>query len=436
MLKLILVAIIATLMEYVKYLEAYSSVFDFPLKKDKRLYIIPVIASLLIQTLVVYKIDSTWITILIILMGAFIPLLCVKGDLLEKIIVYIIIICAISIIDMLGSFCISVVFGIELTEFFRDPAVSLLSSLTSLIVLSANTVSKHVRNKKNREHVKLTSSQYIVIGTGLFSSLLILSGIQSIMCGQEMTVTGQTAWFLGIASVSTMFIVMSIWQTITLNKAENYRQESKHYAEFMKLQESYIKSVVDNDKVVRSFRHDIHSHLTVIKEYSKEGNVGQIEKYLDSITENSGLYSSVKYSGNPAVDAILGDIIREAQKKNVQLQWEGKIPGDIKIEPYDLCTVVSNVLRNAMEGSEKLEEKDKRIITAKAYVYNGKLFLNVKNNTSGPIEIDSDNRIKTTKENTMLHGFGSNNVRKVVDKYNGSITYSYADNVFQVEILM
>lgn len=107
----------------------------------------------------------------------------------------------------------------------------------------------------------------------------------------------------------------------------------------MKLQESYIKAVIDNDKVVRSFRHDLHSHLTVIRKYSREGQNAQIDK-CDSIEENSGMYSSVKYSGNAAVDAILGDIIRDAEKSGVLLDWEGQIPNDIQIEPFDLCTVV------------------------------------------------------------------------------------------------
>lgn len=436
MLILIVVAITSTLMEYAKYALAYSSVFNFSFRKNMWRCILPVMISLLIQTLVVYRVDATWITILIILMGTFIPLLCVRGGLLEKFLSYVIIISAISIIDMLGSFLISVVFGIELTSFFTDPVISLLSSLTSLIVLSANAVIKRGTRKNNAEHTKLTVHQYIVIGTGLLSCLLILSGIQSMMVGDKMTAKGQAVWFMAIACVSTMFIVLSIWQTITLNRAENYRQESKHYAEFMKLQESYIKTVIDNDKVVRSFRHDLHSHLTVIRKYSREGQNAQIDKYLASIEENSGIYSSAKYSGNAAVDAILGDIIRDAKKKGILLDWEGQIPNDIQIEPYDLCTVVSNVLRNAVEASEKLVEGDKRIISAKAYVYNGKLYLSIKNNTSLPIEIDRDNRIMTTKEDTLLHGLGSNNVRKVVDKYNGSVAYSCVDHLFQVEILM
>lgn len=89
-----------------------------------------------------------------------------------------------------------------------------------------------------------------------------------------------------------------------------------------------------------------------------------------------------------------------------------------------------------MEASEKLAEDITRLVSAKAYVYNGKLYLCIKNNTSVQIEIGKDNRIMTTKEDTLLHGFGSNNVRKVVDKYNGSITYSSVDHQFQVEILM
>lgn len=78
MLILIASAITATLMEYAKCTLAYAAVFDFPFQKNKWRYIIPAIMSLLIQALIVYKIDDTWITILIILTCIH-PTLCVKG---------------------------------------------------------------------------------------------------------------------------------------------------------------------------------------------------------------------------------------------------------------------------------------------------------------------------------------------------------------------
>ena len=436
MLKFIVIAIALTLLEFAKYLESFYSVFDFRFRTEKYRYIVPVALSVLLQALVVWKADETWMSILVITLGTFIPLLCVDGAMLDRILAYIITVSGISIIDMLGSFAISYFIGIDLRAFFADPVLSITGNLTGLAVLTVNSAIKYKRRRETSGYIKLTGQQYVVIVSGILSCLLILSGIQWLLSGEEMSENAMSVWFLAIACVSTMFIILSIWQTITLNKAENYRQEARDYSEFMKMQERYIQTVIDNDKVIRSFRHDLHSHMTVIRGYCRSGDIESLDSYLDSIEENSGMYATVKDSGNAAVDAILGNIAAEAVRKGIRFLWEGKIPNDIAIEPYDLCTVISNVLRNAAEASGRLAEDRDRTIRARAYVYDGKLYLNVENRTAEQVEIGRDNRLATTKADPSLHGFGTSNVKKVVDKYGGTLKYSCADHIFHVEILM
>ncbi|MEI3516547.1 MAG: GHKL domain-containing protein [Clostridia bacterium] len=42
----------------------------------------------------------------------------------------------------------------------------------------------------------------------------------------------------------------------------------------------------------------------------------------------------------------------------------------------------------------------------------------------------------TTKENKDQHGIGLNNVRKVVEKYDGEMDCHHTDDIFTVEILL
>lgn len=43
---------------------------------------------------------------------------------------------------------------------------------------------------------------------------------------------------------------------------------------------------------------------------------------------------------------------------------------------------------------------------------------------------------KTTKQDKRFHGYGMKSIRKIVEKYNGSVTVNAKDGWFELRILM
>ncbi|SEW43171.1 sensor histidine kinase [[Clostridium] fimetarium] len=433
---MIIFAIISTILEFIKYLIAYAVIFDFKIRKTKKLFIIPLSVVCIIQVIVVYKIDSTWVSTLLLIMGLYIPIICIEGIWWEKILAYIIIVPGVSIVDMLGFSGIIAIVGSEMDKAIGDNIMKLIGNSLSLIVLIILIFIKKLDTNKRREVLKLTFQQYIVIICGIIGCLLILAGAQWILIGGEISENGKNIWFIAIAFASCCFMILSIWQIVTLSKAENYKDKNLHYEEYIRLQENYIKAIIDNDKMIRNFKHDINAHLTVINEYCLDIKDERLINYLNAIKENSGLNSIKKYTGNIVIDAVLGEIIKSAEDDKISIEWRGKIPNEIGVEAYDLCTVISNIIRNAVEASEKLDNDSDKVIKAESYVYQNKIYFKVENNLFGQIAINDGNRIKTTKEDKKNHGFGNDNVRRVVDKYNGSIKYSCKENVFKTGVLI
>ena len=64
------------------------------------------------------------------------------------------------------------------------------------------------------------------------------------------------------------------------------------------------------------------------------------------------------------------------------------------------------------------------------------MFLLSMRNTSIKAPQVKDGRLLTRKEDQYAHGLGVESVKRIVEKYNGSISFLYDDEHFEVNILI
>ncbi len=112
---------------------------------------------------------------------------------------------------------------------------------------------------------------------------------------------------------------------------------------------------------------------------------------------------------------------------------EGALPKQYKVEEYDLCILISNLLTNALEACERMPAGKARYIQIKAGSYQDKLYISVENSTNGKVAVEGE-RLYTTKKDKQNHGLGSENVVRIVKKYDGLLHYDSDENSFLAEI--
>ena len=86
-----------------------------------------------------------------------------------------------------------------------------------------------------------------------------------------------------------------------------------------------------------------------------------------------------------------------------------------------------------MEAAVKCEKRKE--ITVIMREDRGKLSLKIKNSYRDKIK-SVKGRILSTKSNQRIHGIGLQNVRKVVEKYQGTMKIDYADGIFSVSLVL
>lgn len=430
-----ILAIIKTIVEYAKYVVTYKILCSFPMKRKIPLVIGWTFLTCMVQV-VFHSVEnsSALTTIIIMIMGLGIPLICLNESVKYRICSYLAIVPSISILDMLVSYIIWVLFDVKFSYALNNDIYMLYGSIMTFVVIFISCLLCR-RAKLSIAALNFTVYQYIIIFSGILCCFFLLSGAQYIILGMYMTEKGRTYSILAITFASTMYVILSIWQSITMSKQTYYKNKNAFYEEHIHLQEQHIRTVIENDKAMRSFRHDMQAHLTVMMEYCREKDYEKLEAYLVDVKENSGLYQKVTYTGNSAIDAVISELLKSAKEKHVKINWKGTIPDKIEISIYDLCTIFSNLIKNAIEACEKFEEDDKKNVDVNVYPYESKLFIQVCNPVKEHPNV-VDNKIETTKSNKALHGFGTYNIEIVAKKYGGNVTYTAENHLFLAEVLL
>ncbi|WP_423219254.1 ATP-binding protein [Acetobacterium malicum] len=105
----------------------------------------------------------------------------------------------------------------------------------------------------------------------------------------------------------------------------------------------------------------------------------------------------------------------------------------MSILSFDLAIILGNLLDNAIEAVSEL--KKEREIKTKINYDKGRLIVLVENPYQGE-RVKVGNRYLTTNKEPSQHGLGLENVKSVLQKYNGSMGITQQSNIFSVSLLL
>lgn len=108
--------------------------------------------------------------------------------------------------------------------------------------------------------------------------------------------------------------------------------------------------------------HDMRNHFLLLQNYLADGKIAKAQNYLEKLSGNKAILSAERWTGIEAIDYILGQKIANARQQQIMVTINAEYPKDCKIEPVDLCAIITNLLDNAIDGAEKCPEYiDKKI---------------------------------------------------------------------------
>ena len=137
------------------------------------------------------------------------------------------------------------------------------------------------------------------------------------------------------------------------------------------------------------------------------------------------------HTENAFVNTLINNKIEYARNENIVIT--SSIHKKIKeIDNYDLCTILGNIIDNAIEA-ELREEQDKREIEISSFWDDGDCVFRVGNYISQSV-LEENKELKTTKTDKKNHGIGTQIIKSLTKKNQCSYDYYEEGSMFYCEI--
>lgn len=178
--------------------------------------------------------------------------------------------------------------------------------------------------------------------------------------------------------------------------------------------------------------HDMKNHLSVLSLLLADRDLVRAEEYISKITEPIKDLEHKKFTNNHIVDIILNDKIEKAHNHNIEIDIHTDKLEVNCIQDIDWCSILANLLDNAIEACSKVTE-GKSWIKVSISQNDCAIFIKVSNTYNGVLDL-SEGKLRSSKNETGLHGLGLESIRYAVDKYNGVLEYECVKDIFIVNI--
>ena len=200
------------------------------------------------------------------------------------------------------------------------------------------------------------------------------------------------------------------------------------------LSEERNASTLESYREIAKLSHDYKNHFQVISMLLKNKDVDDISDYIERVVGESPK-AITDCTGIPAIDAVLSSKSDIARNNDIEFFYRVDPPIFAEINKTDICTVLLNLLDNAIEACTMMNDGEKRFIRVAASNANAMYFIKVENSYNVLHSAKDDNE-SIQKNKNSRRGYGLKIVEGIADRYSGCLTVSKQNNTFSAIVLL
>lgn len=283
---------------------------------------------------------------------------------------------------------------------------------------------------------KLPDNGRIVSGKTLIfpmATMVILIWVFSVIEDSYIIHTGGTNIYrILYRIIDAMCCLYVLWIQLDQKERSKLQRELDHINFLWQQQKKQYQLTSETIDSINRKCHDLKHQIHLMREIE---SAVEKEEYMKDLEKDIMIYDTALQTGNKALDTVLME--KALYCKNHDINWsflvDGEVLGFMKLE--DIYSIFGNALDNAIEAVEKVDDREKKVITLKMIQHNKLCVIQVQNYFAGDLKFVNDIPV-TTKHDKNEHGYGLKSILYIAEKYNGTITIHSADHTFNLQILI
>ena len=238
-----------------------------------------------------------------------------------------------------------------------------------------------------------------------------------------------------IAVMSIMFIlliflciVFYFMVSAIIKKAE--LDDRNHILEMQEKQYESLQQYLNEDAKVR---HDFRQTIYTLKELSSAKDYNTLDDYLSRYIDIVPQKNTQSFCQDNALNALLNHYYQRALKDNIKTDIEVSLPGKLHMDSISLCSIVGNILENAIIACSELPESKRFIHLVISKEQGQEIYIAVSNSFNGKTRQKNGRYLSTHKGG---NGIGLISVTATSEQHGGSASFTHDDKVFYSNIML
>ncbi len=392
------------------------------------------IVAIIIVTLVTYiTIFAAWKSLFSIFLVIVISIIFFSENIKYRIIYSILYIIALLISDAIASVIVSVVnYSIPWTIVLEEGNMRLaMICIAKIIQITIITLILHFKNEKKT--ILPLKFWYIFL---LIFSFMLCTTILILEIG---FLDNKFFPILNLLVIIAMLIILIFYISVYYfyYQLSNYI-ETNQTADMIEYQkdmiEKYLIQTEESNKILRILSHDLkHNILSWKNDYRDKTYKKSMEHILEyeKLIKNSGIIDVE----NEIANVIINQKLLIAKKNDIEFEVRGIFYEDIMLSKIEICSLLGNLLDNALEAIEKVQSGSAKRIRLDIK-RNGYFLLLKLENTYAEEPVVKNKVFISNKKNRFSHGIGMISIEKIVSNYDGAIDIDYANYLFVTTIML
>lgn len=358
-------------------------------------------------------------------------LFLLKGSIHKKLFVSILTEVCLLCVNALVTSLMSMAFGDDLSIIYTKQT---LSRFLAILIVQALLVYLFALILKftTKNAIALDFKEWLLIFSVFGISFIAIALIH--FTQQNNVMSEQSIGILLISELGIIVInIVCFYMTLAMSKGKRAAEELMLAKQQDAYGKQYAQAVRHQYEEIRRIRHDIKQSYTVIESLISDGKYDEAKEYILSDKQAIESTEVLIDVGNDFINALLNAKLTAAKTMGIEVIC-GVVKDISGVKSTDLCNLLGNLLDNALEAVKKCENNN-RLIEVNMHKSNNSLIVTVSNTF-----YDTANALHhifrgiSTKSDSLNHGFGIKSVKRIADKYNGTVNYFEDDGMISCQV--
>ena len=203
------------------------------------------------------------------------------------------------------------------------------------------------------------------------------------------------------------------------------REKAQARNRFLETQESQFAAQQRYMKETEKARHDFRHSIRTLSELYDAGDYEAVGAYLHRFVDAMPVNEVKYFCADTALNALLNYYDHLTAQEQIAFSVQVRLPETLPVSDVDLCSMIGNIMENAVTACRKAEEKHIQltVLTEDA----AQLYIVAVNSFNGTVKQSGGKYLSTDRKGS---GIGLSSVASTAESYGGVARFSHKGTEF------